>query len=396
MLPPVQLRAPQDDLAERCLFASFNADEVLGQLRQILDKNLKSRSTHDRILREIQSRLVKTAWSDKLDKILESLRTLASQSQTQAPDLAAVTDEIYDILAYLQALAGLNPTLAEQSGITHDFYSAFRFMATTIRRFGQNWPESSTASNLFRMTRQRLLASCYRTFAEMVNVNLPYFESAESLSRCLLMVIDLDPTGVTAPFFCTQIQTFSDRFNVAVIRARGSNHQLASAIKAAHRAGEDITAAVRELPDDSRKFMVLQQVGLKTDPASYSPLLMACAVNSRDPDVITHGMNLFPKEPDFRAHYFDRLSECLSHWLNELLKRQNVKDPVVLKAYAPVRELMMLFRDDTRARVFATVREREDLTQALAMLVRKGIIDANGAEPMAVDIMSIVRPCLPG
>jgi hypothetical protein len=208
------------------------------------------------------------------------------------------------------------------------------------------------------------------------------------------MVIDLDPTGVTAQYFTPQVQSFYDLFNVSVLKIRGSNHQLPSAMKSAHRAGHDILETIRELPDDSRKFMVLMQMGMKTDPDKYRPLLLACAEKADDTEVIAHGMNLFPKDPKFRAHYFHRLSEILSVWINELLKHQSVADPVVNRAYQPLQELMKLFSDDVRAKIFATVRERQDLTQALAMLVRKGVIDTTRSDPMVADIMNIVRPCL--
>ncbi|OHS99248.1 hypothetical protein TRFO_08496 [Tritrichomonas foetus] len=401
--PPL---APQiDDFRDLVLYATFNANEIVDQLRIVLDKNLNSKSTQDRILQEVTNDLIKNAWYEKLKRIIEVIRVqvnAATQFPNNQVDLSFV-DELYDIIAFLQILGGLDPEAAAQTGIKHDFISAFTFMMNLIRKLfhkdarGDPWPETSQntpAGSHLRAAKSKLFALCVKTIAELLNRNITYFESPESLTRCLTqMITTLDSNGIFANFLNPPICQLYDRIQVEIFKAKLLPFQIQAVIKSAMRSKEDIYDAIDLLPNDIRKFQIVSKMAQADE--KYIEIGKKCVIKSNDVDVILLGKKLFPlndevQKKQFTVHFFNRLSELLSVWINELLVRPNpMNNDDVKKAYKPLHKIMSILNDNDRKKLFAKVKETE-LSQALGALVKNTIKELNKDDPMAQDILAII------
>jgi hypothetical protein len=411
MLPQLQVHAglpglmiPQirgvpespDDLSERCLYATFNADEILDELRNVLDNVLKNKQTQEKILREVATELQKAAWNDKLTKIVDSIRTLSRRQPLLQSDIQPTVDEVLDIITYLQLLGGLDPPAAKLAGIPRNFSQSFEFLKSTIRKLLPGWPDGVLP---LRQAKQRILFLCFRTMAELVNANLQYFESYEQLNKCLTSIVEFDNVGNLAPYFTPAVLSVYDRLQVAMFRMRPSSRHLQAAIRSASRTRDDLLDLIETaVPDDARKFNVLY-TAQKGDPR-YRQAFIRCAEVSDDPEVILQAFQIatFPKSRGFMTHYFSRLSEALNDWLSELLdvaKRQNpLRDGSVRSAYQKLQEIMKPLKEADRVKMFMTVQSQPDVAQALCMLVRKGSMELTGDDPMVSDLKAIVVPLL--
>lgn len=390
-----------DDFPGFVLYATFNANEILDLMRIVLNNNLNSKTTQDRIIHEISQQLIQATWKEKINRVLENVKIAVQtshQNQSQQLDLS-VFDELYDMIAFLQILGGLNPESAREYKIKHDFLPAFHFMVNLTGQISSNkWPDvhsSSPIGEQLRTERQKIWTLCISTIAEILNKNLPYFDSPEALTTCLKTVNE--SSGNFGTLLNPLLKRYYDRLQIEIFKAKLSNHQLHAILKSTLRLNEDISYIVDILPNDIRKFKFLAELIKKLDNTSplfekYRNVAKRCVVNSNDVDVVLQGMKSFPRDHDIKIHFFDKVSEYLSVWLNEFLTQPNpLNDENVKMAYEPLHRIMeSLLSENDKQKLFSKVRET-DVAQALAKLVERDIKDIRQhREPMAQDIIAIL------
>lgn len=390
-----------DDLPDLVLYTTFNAIEILDLLKIVLDKNLNSKSTKDRILSEIINELIKTSWNDKLSRFLDSIRIrtqTAIQTQSNQIDLSPF-NELYDIIAYLQILGGLDPTSAAEAGIKHDFIASFKFMMKMLIRLSNDkWPECPPNSQIYRMLnheKQKMFILCFKTVIELLNKNLPYFDSSEALIRCFIDFHNSIAYFDQSSTFSPPLRRLYDRLQIELFKISLNAYQLPAVIKSALRLKIDITDAIELLPNNARKFLVVSQVFPKIDPddplsKKYRNCLIHCVQKSNDVDVIVQGMKTFPKDPECKNHFFNKLSELLSIWINAFLSERNPFNSETVKlAYKPLKKIMHILSENDKHKLFSKVKETE-LVQALAAYVKREVKELNPDDPMAQDIKAII------
>ncbi|KAK8885644.1 hypothetical protein M9Y10_041096 [Tritrichomonas musculus] len=392
---------PYDDLPDLVLYTTFNANEIIDLLKIVLDKNLNSKSTQDRILQEIINELIKTSWNEKLNNFLKNITIsvqTAIQNQSSQMDTSPF-DEINDIIAYLQILGGLDPESAIKAGIKHDFIKSFNFMMMMIQKlFQKKWPECPQNSPIFKqlnLEKQKMFILCFKTITELLNRNLPYFDSPEALIRCFISVVDyVDQSGSFANYFTPSLRILYDRLQIELFKTNLRAYQLPAVAKSAIRLNVDISDTIELLPNNSRKFNCVYHITTKIDQEDplfqkYRNCLIHCVQKSNDVDVITQGMKSFSKDPECKNHFFNKLSELLSVWINELLSRRSINHEAVKAAYKPLRKIMSILSENDKHKLFSKVKETE-LCQALSSLVKRDLKELNTNDPMAQDIKAII------
>lgn len=396
--PPPQI---YDDLPDLVLYTTFNAIEILDTLKIVLDKKLNSKSTQDRILNEIINELIKTSWKDKLNRFLDNIskRTKAAiQSQSNQIDLSPF-NELYDIIAYLQILGGLDPKAAAEAGIKHDFITSFNLMMNMIHRLAhEKWPDCPPNSQIYKLLyleKQKMFVLCFKTIIELLNKNLPYFDSPEALIRCFIDFHNSIAYSDQTSTFTPPLRRLYDRLQIELFKINLNAYQLPAVIKSALRLKIDISEAIELLPNNFRKFQYVYQILPKISPEDplskkYRNCLIHCVQKSNDVDVIVQGMKTFPKDPECKSHFFNKLSELLSVWINAFLSERNpLNSDVVKQTYKPFKKIMSILSENDKHKLFSKVKETE-LVQALTAYVKREIKELSPDDPMAQDIKAII------
>ena len=341
---------------EMSFFATFHADVIISQLTAALEKNLSSKDKARAILEKVQNDLINMAWHDRVNQDMKRLAQATTETQ-----VAAVVASLEDKVAFIQLLGGLDPPTAAEAKIKHNFLMAFSRLAVLVMSCTKKWPDAQ----LSREARQKFLWLCYKTMAELLNVNCVYCETPEILTKCLLMVMDQDGSGNLAQLFIPSLQSYYNRFVIEAFRTRLLGHQLVAPLKAALRLGVDLTEELDQVRDDNRKFAVLMHAEALKEQA------LKCATKCDDVDVVIKAMRMFRKNKDIANQYFHVLSTQLSKWINALLKAVNIReDNEVKETYNQLQKLTQQLSPRDRESVFAIVKSTE-LEQALRAVVAR-------------------------
>ena len=412
--------APQiyDDFRELSLYATFNADEAIAQLRGVLEKNLSSKKTQENILKEVTSELIKHAWEEKLKHILESIKLqmqMITNPNVQNPKLdLSFYEEINDIVAFLQIIGGLNPQEAERAGIQHDFQFAIDYTLTLIQKLFLKienkfdpWPDcpgNSPACQQMKKTRSKVFMLIFKTIAALINSNISYFDSPELLIKFLKQIMNMaDNNGRFAPLLSPHIEELYNRIQEEMFMTKLNTYSLQSVVKSAIKGDKDISEAIARVPNDIRKFQILKS--LAQEDEKYSELLKQTIVKSNELDVIHMGTKItFVHDESFKkaltSRLFDVLSECLSTWINELLIRPNpLNDDYVKKAYFHLSKIMSSLSASDRKKLFFIIKETELSHSITALCQRdpelKQILAQEDSpareDQMVKDILSLIR-----
>lgn len=311
----------------------------------------------------------------------------------QKPDelLAKCFEELNDVLALFQMLGGIDPEGAKKNNIKHDFPSALTYLILMMRQFLKIW-HNVTNNNLIKTTRNKILAECYKTFTDIINVNIPYFDSVDSINNLLNQAIDFD-NGIIGRDLCSDVQKLYDIICIDTFRSKLNPRQLGLALKSADRLNVNIMDEIDQVPNDPRKFQILFQYGKSND--KYSEALYKCAIESDDVDVIVQYLTMTQDKNRFKPFYFKKLADVLNSWLNELFlhtpNQSITENPNIKKAYQQFQKCIGPLSPLDKKKLFSVV-SGTDVAQALYSLVRKGVIDLNRDDHMCMDIKEIISP----
>ena len=381
------------DLNDLCLDGTFTAEEVLQIITDFVNQEFESKKKRTRILKELNQELIEVAWFSKLSQISEELKA-CHQQDAGARSLNDIMADLYDIVAFLQMLAGLAP--CGDRPIKRNFIAAFNLLAQVIRNV--NFPQTP-ASDLMQQKRAKFLTICFQTLAEILNTNLPYFENPTILNECLQSIIQLDTAGKFATYFVRPLRDYYDRLQVETFKIRLSVNQMIPAIMASIRLGEDITDAVDQIPDDLRKFQYL--AAHRRDHEIFQPLAIRCAEKNEDLEVIMQALKLFfangqSAPPSILKRFYQKLGVTLSQWINDLISvREPLTEPKVRKSYHMLNKMFQFIDSDTRIRVLKTVQESECFP-ALKCIANKfttipdSVTDRQMVEQMVHDVQTIL------
>ena len=341
---------------ELSFYATFHADVIISQLTAALEKNLSSKDKARAILEKVQNDLITMAWHDRVGQDMKRV----SQATTEA-QVAAVVASLEDKVAFIQLLGGLDPPAAAEAKIKHNFLMAFNRLAVLVMSCTKKWPDAP----LSREARKKFMLLCYKTMAELLNVNCVYCETPEILTKCLWMVMDQDGSGSLAQLFIPSLQSYYNRFVIDAFRTRLQGHQLVAVLNAALRMGIDLTEELDQVRDDNRKCAVLMRAdALKEQALRY-------VTKCDDVDLVIRAMRMFKKNRDIANQYFHVLSTQLSKWINALLKAVNIReDNEVKETYNQLQKLTQQLSPRDRESVFAIVKSTE-LEQALRAVVSR-------------------------
>lgn len=374
---------------EKCMFCTFSANEVIDCFRQVLDDNLQSKATQDRIIHEIRNELIHHVWRIRLNSIVDNIQKSITQQKNDDSLISKSYEELNDVLALLQMLGGIDPIGAKKNNIKHDFLSALSFLSLMIRQFAKSWHNLTNNSQL-RTVRNKILTDCFKTFTDIINVNVPYFDSVDSVQAYLGQAIEFD-NGIIGKDLYNEIQELYDTICVDTFRLRLNQRQLTPVIKSAERLHVDIMDAIEQIPNDSRKFQILCQNGKNNE--QYSEALYKCACESDDVDTIVQFLKMIKDKDKFKPVYFKKLGETLNSWLNELLlhslSQSITSDSAISKAYQTFRRCIEPLSPGDKKKLFSVV-NGTDIAQALYSLVKKGVIDLTRDDPMTRDLKEIL------
>ncbi|KAH0793731.1 hypothetical protein GPJ56_002283 [Histomonas meleagridis] len=318
--------------------------------------------------------------------------TMKKTSETQKNE--DENDVFRDIISLLQMLGGINPEGAAEFKIRHDFKSAISFLSTMVRQIVKQWNRLNT-NNSVRLARSRILTKCFETLAEIMNANIQYFDSVDSVHSCLLPTIDIE-NGIIGNKLSSDLQQVYDFMVIDTYKSKLMPSLLGLALKASKRLNIDIKDTLPYLPNHPRKYAILSQY-TKIDE-DFIPYAVKCATESNDVDTIVHCLMTFPdsKNTELKSHYFNVLAEVLSTWLNEFLLAHSpggqimTNEQNLAKAYQNFQKCIKPFSNENDRKKLFSIVGGTDVGQALFSLVKRGTIDLNRDEPMMNDLREIL------
>ena len=262
----------------------------------------------------------------------------------------------------------------------------------------EKWPDCPPNTQIYKILsneKHDMFVLCFKTIIELLNKNLPYFDSSEALIRCFIDFHNSIAYFDQSNTFTPSLRRLYDRLQIESFKTNLNAYQLPAVIKSALRLKIDISDAIELLPNNTRKFHYVSQILPiidSEDPLSkkYRNCLIHCVQKSNDVDVIVQGMKAFPKDPECKNHFFNKLSEFLSVWINAFLSERNpMNSDNVKTAYKPLKKIMSILSENDKHKLFSKVKETE-LVQALAAYVKREVKELNPDDPMAQDIRAII------
>lgn len=379
--------------------ARFSAEDILGLVSNLVKDEFESPKKGQKILEELKVELIKLSYQEKFNYINESLKevlkTKAENPEKGKEDLANIMAQIEDIIAFGQILGGVNTNPPEGFNITRDYRLAFKLMISAVKRI--SWPNQNDKD--IQEKRQRFISLCFRTIAEIININILYIDSTTTLNSLLLQINEIDQIGKInfASFFIPQLRSYYERFQVSVFVQCPSSLQLFTVIKAAIDLHIDISSSINQIPNDIHKFRILQHFCESTSENKlFYDMAVDCACNSDDIQVYGQALRSLVKKDDKRrdeitTKVFQKIAECLSDWINSVLISKNpLQDPECNKNYNIFNQVANIIGKDKHNELLSIVHDT-DVLSAIITKFKKNPIELKLEEPMSRDIDYILK-----
>ncbi|EAY16252.1 hypothetical protein TVAG_423040 [Trichomonas vaginalis G3] len=319
----------RSEINEACLNATFSAEEVIEELKNVLDKNITNPQTIGNIINIVKNSIVQASWQQsvdqinkKLDDYVKTLLDIANQRPTTSDpqqEEIRIMDMVGDIISYIQIRGGLDADGAVREQILPDFMVAFNLELEMLRRI--KWPDFNHKSYL--RLRKTAINLFFTTFAHLINQNATHFENAESLYKCLQSMVELDSNGNFPELLIPPIRRFYRIVQAEFYSRYLSLSQLQACVKLMMLTDIDFTKQIHNLPNDPKKFQILQKSIHDFDKNSSKAEfirneLRECAEKSDNVDILAFARKNIPSEK-IEIRFMTKLAEVSSKWLNALL-----------------------------------------------------------------------------
>lgn len=403
---PPYTSPPKDDTNELALNATFNAFEVIQELQTVLNNNITQPKIRQQIISDVSHSMIKNGWSKKIERLggrLAKLASIYSEKSTQvspSPDNIRenIKSELFDVIAFIQILGGLDPEKSEKSHIHTNFITAIQFLNSFIQQL--KWPERPCPQ--IQSLRHEFYQLSTKTFTEILNRNINNFENQDALNKCLIMLIDLDHNYLLHQYLIPPLANYYRNLQRAVFKERMDISHISAGIKLSMRDDTNLIPQINALKPDleGKKFILLEQkrdMGQDIEDAA-----LKAALETKNINAICIAMEKFPGNKDVERHFYELLVGAANHWVNLVLKfpsenpnpnttRSPFNDPIVLRAYLQFKKMLRVIGDEGRRKVLAVISASEP-GLALRSLVARQAIDTSNDHEMARDIGAIIAP----
>lgn len=310
------------EINDACLFSTFNSEEVIEELKNVLDKNITNPQTISNIVSIVKNSLVQASWQQsvdlinkELDEYIKLLMDIANNRPTNIDPQEKenkINEMIGDIISYIQIRGGLDVEGAKSEQITPDFSIAFNLELEMLRRI--RWSDFGH-KNYIRL-RKNTIRLFFTTFAHLINQNATHFEYAESLYKCLQSMVELDSNGNFPDLLIAPIRRFYRIIQAEFYSTHLSLAQLQACIELMVKTGLDFSKQIHDLPNEPKKFQILER-NANRHPF-FKKEAIECAEKSDNIDVLMFAKkNICTEQIDIR--YMTKLSEVSAKWLNAML-----------------------------------------------------------------------------
>ena len=311
---------PKNDLNDNCMHASFSSQEIMDELKSVLNKNFtKNHATITKVMDLVSGSLVKIAWEDRFrrinDKIQKFVRYLNDpvnpQSRTNAEQMAnSITETVGSVITFIQIHGGLIPELAKAEKVPIDFLNAFNLTIELLKNI--HWKPIST-DKMFSSLRDKTNELIYNTLAQLMNYNLVNFQQADQLTDCFSQIIEyVDVNGMFANKLIPPLRRFFRKFQTQTFKENLKTKTLKAAIELMIISDADFTEQIKELPNDFQKFAALDKRA--NDRPFFKEEAINCALHTDSIEVICYAAKKYPSNEMYERVLF-KLGEIASKWI---------------------------------------------------------------------------------
>lgn len=377
--------------------SSFSAEEILGELQLVLNKNISQEKLRKNITSELAIQLNKTARHVKFmnfnDRIKQLTKFLLDKSPNRRPQeelnkkVEIFRNELLSYVAFVQMYGGLDPERAAEAKISTNFIEAFHYLYDLQRKI--KWIQITVE---LKPVREEFDKLCIKTFTNILNYNITKFENNNYLIQCLNWLIDVDLQSSASQFLIPQIRSFYEKLQLQRFLAEPRYSLLGPAIKLSIMEGIDISDKIDQVkvePENPNKFLFLVQ-RIQNYPHLEKNAIKA-ALETTNCDAVAIAYQKFPGNKDIEKYFYNRLAFIMNKWLDLLVSEQTpMTNQRVRESYRPFRKMTSIIGIEEKQKVLDVAAESV-IGKALSECVSNHLIELNREDPMSADISLIIQ-----
>ena len=377
--------------------STFSAEEILGELQIVLNKNISQEKLRKNITSEVAMQLNRTARQVKImhfnDRIKQLTKFLIDKSPNRRPQeelnkrVEIFRNELLNYIAFVQMYGGLNPEGAQEAKISTNFIEAFHYLYDLQRNV--KWVQIPAE---LKPVREEFDRMCIKTFTNILNYNITKFENNNSLIQCLNWLIDVDFQSSASQFLIPQIRSFYEKLQLQQFLTEPRFSLLGPAIKLSIMEGIDISDKIDQIkvdPENPKKFFFLFP-RIQNYPHLEKNAIKA-ALETTNCDAIAIAYQKFPNNKDIEKYFYNRLAFIMNKWLDSLVSEQvPMTNQRVRESYKLFRKMTSVIGIEEKQKILGVAAE-SDIGKTLIACVRSHVIELNRDDPMSADISTIIQ-----